>query len=122
MTIVCEWNLVVALLDLVLFVNLLLNHCELFKFFISFEFSVINLGCPVESLVACFSLAIVDPSSDHGPRCEGHKEEADKHVTDCHKIVPVVIVAANAERLVIAGRLIVILRVPKRCTLSHAHC
>ena len=122
MTIVCEWSLVVALLNLVLIVTLLLDNCELFKFFISLELTVINLCLPVESLVACFSLAIVDPRSDHGPRSERHKEEADKHVTDRHNVVPIEIVAANAESPIVAGRLIVVLRVTIRSTLSYVHC
>jgi len=61
---------------------------------------------PGEPLIACLVLAIVDPGADHGPSRHDHEEEADDHIANTDDIVDIEVVAADAQRPVIAGRVV----------------
>lgn len=74
-----------------------------------------------EAFVASLVLAVVDPSTDHRPGSHEEEEEADDHVTPGNEVVDEVVVAADAECLVKAGRVIDITYFSTLRDANHGH-
>ena len=49
-----------------------------------------------KSFITCLVLAVIDPSANHWPSSNSHKEETNNHISDSHDIVDVIVIAAQA--------------------------
>ena len=74
-----------------------------------------------KAFIACLVLAVVNPGADHRPSRHNHEEEADHHVANCDNVVNSVVVAADAQRAVVARRVVVLLRVVAMRHSNHCH-